>query len=70
MNNGVHWASDYPLGLALGYGLGKVAVSHGRKVVSVDDVSVKTSKPPLITDVALLPVAIEHGATINLVAKF
>ena len=23
INNGVHWASDFPLGFALGYGLGK-----------------------------------------------
>ena len=44
MNNGVHWASDYPLALAIGYGLGKVAVSHGRKVVSAGDVPEKTAK--------------------------
>lgn len=31
MNNGVHWASDYPLALALGYGLGRVAVRRGRE---------------------------------------
>jgi hypothetical protein len=30
LNNGVHWASDYPLGMAVGYGLGKIAVNHGR----------------------------------------
>ncbi len=30
MNNGVHWASDYPLGIAIGYGLGKVIASGGR----------------------------------------
>lgn len=29
VNNGVHWASDYPLGLAVGYGVGK-AIAHGR----------------------------------------
>lgn len=23
INNGVHWASDYPMGLAIGYGIGK-----------------------------------------------
>ncbi len=31
MNNGVHWAGDYPLALALGYGFGKIAVNRGRK---------------------------------------
>ena len=30
LNNGVHWASDYPLGVALGYGFAKIAVRHGR----------------------------------------
>ena len=31
LNNGVHWASDYPLALALGYGFGKIAVNGGRR---------------------------------------
>jgi hypothetical protein len=30
MNNGVHWASDYPLGIAVGYGMGKAIAAHGR----------------------------------------
>ena len=30
MNNGVHWISDYPLALAMGYQLGKIAVKNGR----------------------------------------
>ncbi len=30
MNNGVHWASDYPLGLAVDYGLGKAIAAGGR----------------------------------------
>ena len=30
INNGVHWAGDYPLGFAVGYGLGKVIAGHGR----------------------------------------
>ena len=30
MNNGVHWAGDYPLGFAVGYGIGKAISSHGR----------------------------------------
>jgi hypothetical protein len=34
LNNGVHWASDYPLGIALGYAFAKIAVYHGRTRVS------------------------------------
>jgi hypothetical protein len=30
MNNGVHWASDYPLGIAVGYALGRVISFQGR----------------------------------------
>jgi len=29
MNNGVHWASDYPLAIALGYSFGKIIQSRG-----------------------------------------
>jgi hypothetical protein len=29
LNNGVHWASDYPLGIAIGYAYAKIAVRHG-----------------------------------------
>jgi hypothetical protein len=32
MNNGVHWISDYPLALAIGYAIGKIAVERGRKI--------------------------------------
>jgi len=31
LNNGVHWASDYPLGLALGYVFGRIAVENGKQ---------------------------------------
>lgn len=31
LNNGVHWASDYPLALLLGYSFGKIASSHGHR---------------------------------------
>lgn len=30
MNNGVHWASDYPLGIAMGYFFGKASVESGK----------------------------------------
>lgn len=34
MNNGVHWASDYPLGYAMGYLFGQIASETGRKKTS------------------------------------
>lgn len=35
VNNGVHWASDYPLALAIGGVIGKVVVGRGRTLVRV-----------------------------------
>jgi hypothetical protein len=33
MNNGVHWASDYPLAIGLGIGIGKAVAAKNRTVV-------------------------------------
>ena len=37
MNNGVHWISDYPLALVIGYYFGKSAVKRGRKVINTGE---------------------------------
>jgi len=34
LNNGVHWVSDFPLAIAIGYATGKIALSHGRQIIS------------------------------------
>lgn len=34
LNNGVHWISDYPLAIAIGYTCGKIALSRGHKVIT------------------------------------
>ena len=34
LNNGVHYASDYPLGIAIGYAFAKIAVRNGRTRVA------------------------------------
>lgn len=33
LNNGVHWVSDYPLAIAIGYTCGKIALARGSKVI-------------------------------------
>lgn len=33
LNNGVHWASDYPLAIGMGYLYGKVAAQYGRRKI-------------------------------------
>ena len=37
VNNGVHWAGDYPLAIGLGYMFGKIAVNNGRKLAEDDE---------------------------------
>jgi hypothetical protein len=37
LNNGVHWASDYPLSLAMGYTIAGMVLKRGRKVIHGSD---------------------------------
>jgi hypothetical protein len=56
MNNGVHWASDYPLGIALGYTFGKIAVNRGRSEVNENQSSMneqQLSKLFILTPIIL-----------------
>jgi hypothetical protein len=34
INNGVHWAGDYPMAIGMGYVIGKIAVNRGRMKVA------------------------------------
>jgi len=49
LNNGVHWASDYPLAIAIGYTCGKIALSHGIQVISkkLKDHGISSSLTPV-----------------------
>ncbi len=58
MNNGVHWASDYPLGIALGYTFAKVAVAHGRTEIKKDSFSHHTSAHSLFGKPFIAPTVI------------
>jgi hypothetical protein len=55
MNNGVHWASDYPLGIGMGYLFGKIASETGRKKISSDSTSNK--------EVYYMPIINDDGTT-------
>jgi membrane-associated phospholipid phosphatase len=55
MNNGVHWASDYPLGIGMGYLFGQIASETGRRQVSTTGTENK--------QVYYLPIFNEEGAT-------
>jgi hypothetical protein len=55
LNNGVHWISDYPLGIAMGYVFAKVAVQHGRKVISEKSLDGLGCRWKLAPSFALVP---------------
>ncbi|MBC7540508.1 MAG: phosphatase PAP2 family protein [Bacteriovorax sp.] len=43
VNNDVHWASDYPLGIAIGYLIGKTTTKNGRTKVATEAEQLKTT---------------------------
>jgi len=47
INNGVHWASDYPLGIAMGYLAGKIVTRYGREETTI----AKKSSPWIVLPV-------------------
>jgi len=49
MNNEVHWASDYPLAIALGYTFGSVAYERGQQSPDIESGSEAVRWLPLIT---------------------
>jgi hypothetical protein len=53
LNNGVHWASDYPLGIAIGYAFAKIVVNKGRQTIETEpsshsQLNLKRLKPDLL----------------------
>ncbi len=44
MSSKVHWASDYPLALLIGYVVGKTAANRRIKKIDTNEVGIKTSK--------------------------
>ena len=70
MNNDVHWASDYPLALAIGYGLGKQAVSRGRTVVRAEDAPGEALRRAPSPTVQVLPFPVRDGGGLAVAGTF
>ncbi len=49
INNGVHWAGDYPLGIAVGYGIGKAIASGGRTAAHAGPAAPAVSFAPYLS---------------------
>lgn len=64
INNGVHWAGDYPLAFAMGYTIGKMAVNRGR--MTVRNTHVNTLTPGSVgykPEFKLKPAYLGYGAS-------
>ncbi len=57
MNNGVHWASDYPLAIALGYTFGSIAYERGQSHLQ---------QPVTTQDIVWTPIIQQSGMGIEL----
>ena len=62
VNNGVHWASDYPLGIAMGYVFGKSAAQMGK--------TVELGQPTAKTKWQLMPAIQNNSQGLSLVTDF
>jgi hypothetical protein len=61
INNGVHWASDYPLALAMGYSMGKIAAHRGRKIIEKNDSSSAVGQQPVRGPVLSIMPVLQDG---------
>lgn len=63
VNNGVHWASDYPLGIAMGYVIGKASTRLGKR-------DKKEEEKPDEVSWYVLPGNVRGTSTLNLIVNF
>jgi hypothetical protein len=64
VNNSVHWISDYPLAIGIGYMLGRTIVDNGRKKED-------KNKNEIVSDVQVTPILSPRGETgINVSMSF
>lgn len=68
MNNGVHWAADYPLGLAIGWLAGDIALERGKKRREHDRQGTDSITGELRFE-SVLPFAAENGG-VGVLANF
>lgn len=65
VNNGVHWISDYPLALSMGYVFGKIAASRGRTRINGNDADLSDGIKP-----SVYPFFSENGLGMRLNFQF
>jgi hypothetical protein len=69
INNGVHWASDYPLAVAMGYSIGKIAVNRGRQVIDKRKSSPAMGEPPARKSALNIMPVLQDGRRLSLLVQ-
>ena len=71
LNNGVHWASDYPLALGIGYTIGKLAVIRARyRVLSTKGRDNQSLVSNLLNRTIIAPIPMREGLGLGLSYSF
>jgi hypothetical protein len=70
LNNGVHWASDYPFGISLGYTMAKLVEASGRLVVSDPTGDQESPDNSVRTTLRLEPLLLNGGLGYAFVCRF
>jgi hypothetical protein len=63
VNRGIHWYSDYPLGLAIGYAFGMIAAHP-------EGLAASASGPESSSHVSIVPAVSENGIGLSLAVAF
>ncbi|MBN2789299.1 MAG: phosphatase PAP2 family protein [Candidatus Delongbacteria bacterium] len=61
INNGVHWISDYPLSIGIGYLFGKIAVDRGRRSVAANEINGRKVENEAHYGIKLFPYLSPYG---------
>lgn len=70
LNNGVHWASDYPLAFGIGYSIGQLAVIRGRRRAVAQESPSQTSVGGFFDKMVLTPLPLKGGIGLGMMYKF
>lgn len=70
VNNGVHWASDYPLGIGIGYAVAKMATRMGGHAPDAKTAATTKNSPTSLASWTYFPSVSDEGPTINALYSF
>ena len=70
LNNGVHWASDYPLGISLGYAFAKICDQRSRTIIAKSAAESSSGPTSLLRHTAVVPYWENRSAGLSVIYQF